>query len=137
MSDISKIDTTELLVISEGQVDVSNYIDIQPVTSSSTVNKIQLDKTNIETYMSDFKKNFYKINFDKVMLEDISELYGIKEDATNVKDLRNKSFEVNEDNNSKEDKLIQPVPIGMRGLISSTNTDLVNSYWWRKKFTST
>jgi hypothetical protein len=35
---------------------------------------------------------------------------------------------VNEDNNSKEDKLIQPVPIGMRGLISSTNTDLVKSY---------
>jgi len=137
MSDIYKVDTketnsTELLHVPEGPelIGTSNIQSLRNV-----VNNIQLDKTNIETYMDDFKKNFYKIKFDNVLLEDISELYNIKEDTKNGKDLRNNSFGLNQDNNSKEDKQIQPVPIGMRGLSSSINqssnifttTDLVKS----------
>ena len=126
MSSISKLDTketnsTELLNIPEGPelMGMSNSNNIE--TGTRMISNILLDKTNVETYMNDFNKNFYKIKFDNVLLEDMAELYGIKEDAANAKDLRNKSFGVNQDNNSKEDKLIQPVPIGMRGLITSTN----------------
>ena len=141
MSSISKLDTketnsTEFLNIPEGPelMGMSNSNNIE--TGTRMISNILLDKTNVETYMNDFNKNFYKIKFDNVLLEDMAELYGIKEDAANAKDLRNKSFGVNQDNNSKEDKQIQPVPIGMRGLITSTNnssniftnTDLVKSY---------
>ena len=114
MSSIHKLDTkdtnsTELLDVLEGPelIDVSD---------------IQLDKTNLETYMNDFNKNFYKIKFSKKLLTDYYELYTLENYGINTKDIRNETFVDEEENKTtKDNKQIKATPIGFPGLISSKN----------------
>jgi hypothetical protein len=100
-------------------IDISSYNIIQPDTSINIVNNIQLDKTNIETYMNDFNKNFYKIKFENTMLKDITELHNIREDS-DASNLREKSF--GEDLiDSKETKQIKATPIYLNTFSSQLN----------------
>lgn len=117
IKDDSIDDSIELLNIPEAPelIDISNYNDNKPSRTNDTVidtvNNIQLDKTNIETYMDAFKKNFYKIKFNDTMLNDISELYNIREEPTNIINLKEKTFKENFDN-TLENKQIKALPIG-------------------------
>jgi hypothetical protein len=126
--DIKEDNSIELLNIPEEPelIDVSNYNDIQPVTTTDIVNTTQLDKTNIETYMNDFKKNFYKIKFDNTMFKEIAELHNITEQTTNGTDLKEKTFE-EDSNNTAENKQIKALPIGsFKQFSSSINSSHIN-----------
>ena len=119
MSDISKVDTKELLNIpEEPEVIVSDYTDIQ------------LDKTNVETYMNDFNKNFYKIKFSKTLLKDYYELYKLENYGINAKDI-NETVVDEVNNATKDNKQIQPTPIGLQGVspsINYTSNTIMNKY---------
>lgn len=127
-----KDNSIELLNIPEVPevIDISNYNDNKPSRTNGividTVNNIHLDKTNIETYMNEFKKNFYKIKFHDTILNDIAELHNIREEPPNVINLKEKTFKDNFDN-TVENKQIKALPIGsFRKFSSSINPSHIN-----------
>lgn len=142
MSSISTVDSkesnsVELLNIPDVHevseiIDVNNFREVQQFKTNDEDNavfeNIKLDKTNIKTYMNDFNKNFHNIKFSQGILEDICELHCKNKETSNTKDFRNFAYEEYKAKNTiTDDKLIQPVPIGMRGLYSSNEVNVSTS----------